>query len=142
MSNLSNLVLPVLENGQIVLRQFSLSGGSGSSVSVEPTLSSGVKVGTITIDGTDYDLYCQDTWKQNTESSEGYVLSGEGQANKVWKTNANGVPGWRNDENTQYSDATSSTHGLLSVSDKQKLDTLSSVPNGQYHLTFGKTSTT
>lgn len=99
MPNLSNFILPVLENGQIVLRQFSLSGGS--SVSVEPTLTSGTKVATITVDGTNYDLYCND-----------------------------------------YQDATQSAHGLMSATDKQKLDTLSSVPAGQYHLTFGKTSTT
>nr|WP_304973129.1 hypothetical protein [uncultured Schaedlerella sp.] len=36
-----------------------------------------------------------DTWKANTAESEGYVASGSGQADKVWGTDAEGNPGWK-----------------------------------------------
>lgn len=70
-----------------------------------------------------------DTWKQNTANSEGYVEKGTGHANRVWKTDANGVPGWRPDANTTYGDVTASAHGLMTASDKTKLDGIAAGAN-------------
>lgn len=69
------------------------------------------------------------TWTANSKSSSGYVTSGGSHPNKVWKTNENGEPGWRNDDNTTYGNATDSTPGLMSAEDKAKLNSVAQGAN-------------
>lgn len=56
-----------------------------------------------------------DTWKANSSSSEGYVASGNGQVNKVWKTDGTGNPSWLDDSSFMYSTATTDTAGRWTV---------------------------
>ena len=44
---------------------------------------------TVTVSG-------QDTWQPNTSTQEGYVKKGEDDPLKVWCTNKDGIPAWRN----------------------------------------------
>ncbi|RHK37099.1 hypothetical protein DW068_11710 [Anaerobutyricum hallii] len=56
-----------------------------------------------------------------TTSGNKHIPSG-GSAGQFLKWSADGTAVWANDNNTTYSDATQSTHGLMSVNDKKKLD--------------------
>ena len=81
------------------------------------------------------------TWKQNTNAQEGYVLKGV--ANKVWKCDANGTPAWRDDANTTYGLASTSANGLLralSNNTGQYLrgdGTWQTPPNTTYNISYG-----
>lgn len=47
------------------------------------------------------------TWDPNTKDDAGYVAAGSGQVNKVWKTDADGVPAWRDDADTWTANSSS-----------------------------------
>lgn len=63
------------------------------------TIKSGSTAATWSVIHGEIDKY---TWVANSKTADGYVTKGSGQANKVWKTDADGNPGWREDSDTYY----------------------------------------
>ena len=55
----------------------------------------------------------KNTWVANSATADGYLTKGQGQAGKVWKTDANGVPAWREDANTNTAHSHTAGAGLV-----------------------------
>ena len=64
-----------------------------------------------------------DTWQANVLNASGYVAAPTSDTiNKVWKTDADGNPGWRDDENTVYGVASATSDGLMTSEMVTKLN--------------------
>lgn len=105
------------------------------------SLTSGTKIGTLTIDGTATDLYCEKNTSEAYSNMVGATASAAGKAGLV-PAPAAGAQGkylrgdgtWQTPPNTTYGAATQSAAGLMSAADKKKLDgmTANTADGGTY----------
>ncbi len=84
-----------------------------------------------------------DTWKQNTKISEGYVPAGNGHTNQVWGTDANGNPMWREETGkTPINNLLATVPGspLDATQGKKLKDELTALNNNLGGYSFGETA--
>ena len=83
----------------------------------------------------------KNTWTANSASADGYVAKGSGHANKVWKTDGSGNPGWRDDANTTYSAGTGISIAGNVINHSNSVTAGTASGDASKTLTFGGTFT-
>lgn len=96
---------------------------SADSVAVSASLTSGTKIGSVTVNGSATDLYAPAAYSHPTTAGNKHIPSG-GSSGQILRWSAAGTAVWGADNNTTYSAATTSADGLMSSADKVKLDGL------------------
>lgn len=116
---------------------------SADSVSFSRSLASGIKVGTITINGTATDLYAPTNTDTTYSDMKGATTSTAGTHGLVPAPAAGAATRylrsdgtWQVPPNTTYSTATTSANGLMSAADKAKLDGIATGANKYTHPSY------
>lgn len=121
-----NNIYPLTTYDQIIMSDGKKwNGKAGSDIQIEPAITSGTKLATITVDGVSKDLYYQASAVTlngtATTSANFYAPTTAGTAGQVLKSNGNGAPVWGNGDKIvdgtnivkPYSTTQSSRTGLM-----------------------------